>query len=148
MQCRRPGFNPWVGKIPWRREQLPTPIFWPGEFHGLHSSWGHKESNMTEPLSLFRFLRLWENNNNESSFLKININCTIEGPNISPLHHIVHLKLMSEYFQDQNQFNLFFKLEYNCFTMLFILYREVNLLYVYIYPLPHGPASHHPHPTF
>ena len=29
------GFDPWVGKIPWRREQLPTPVFWPGEFHGL-----------------------------------------------------------------------------------------------------------------
>ena len=29
--------EPWVGKIPWRREQLPTPIFWPGEFHGLYS---------------------------------------------------------------------------------------------------------------
>ena len=27
----RPGFNPWVGKIPWRREQLPTPVFLPGE---------------------------------------------------------------------------------------------------------------------
>ena len=26
-----------VGKIPWRRERLPTPIFWPGEFHGLYS---------------------------------------------------------------------------------------------------------------
>ena len=24
-------FNPWVGKIPWRGEQLPTPVFWPGE---------------------------------------------------------------------------------------------------------------------
>ena len=32
-QCWRPGFNPWVGKIPWRKERLPTPIFWPGEFH-------------------------------------------------------------------------------------------------------------------
>ena len=31
---RRPVFNPWVGKIPWRREWLPTPIFFPGEFHG------------------------------------------------------------------------------------------------------------------
>ena len=28
-------FNPWVGKIPWRRERLPTPVFWPEEFHGL-----------------------------------------------------------------------------------------------------------------
>ena len=25
----------WVGKIPWRRERLPTPVFWPGEFQGL-----------------------------------------------------------------------------------------------------------------
>ena len=25
-----------------------TPVFWPGEFHGLYSSWGHKELNMTE----------------------------------------------------------------------------------------------------
>ena len=27
------GFNPWVEKIPWRREWLPTPVFLPGEFH-------------------------------------------------------------------------------------------------------------------
>ena len=33
----------WVGKIPWRRERLPTPVFWPGEFHGLYSPWGCKE---------------------------------------------------------------------------------------------------------
>ena len=30
------GFDPWVGKIPWRREQLSTPMFWSGEFHGLY----------------------------------------------------------------------------------------------------------------
>ena len=38
----------WVGKIPWRRERLPTPVFWPGEFHGLYSPWGGKESDMTD----------------------------------------------------------------------------------------------------
>ena len=48
MQCRRPGFDPWVGKIPWRRERLPTPVFWPGEFHELYSPWGRKELDMTE----------------------------------------------------------------------------------------------------
>ena len=48
LQCGRPGFDPWVGKIPWRRERLPTTVFWPGEFHGLHSPWCHKESEMTE----------------------------------------------------------------------------------------------------
>ena len=44
------------GKIPWRRERLPPPVFWPGEFHGLYSPWGRKESDTTEQLSL----SLWE----------------------------------------------------------------------------------------
>ena len=35
-----------------RRERLPTPVFWPGEFHELYSPWGHKESDMTERRSL------------------------------------------------------------------------------------------------
>ena len=52
LPCRRPGFDPWVGKIPWRRERLPTPVLWPGEFHGLYSPWGHKELDTTEQLSL------------------------------------------------------------------------------------------------
>ena len=42
----------WVGKIPWRRERVPTPIFWPGEFHRLYSLWGHKDLDTTEQLSL------------------------------------------------------------------------------------------------
>ena len=52
LQCRRPGFSPWVGKIPWRRERLPTPAFWPREFHGLYSPWDCKESDMTDQLSV------------------------------------------------------------------------------------------------
>ena len=39
-------------KIPWKRERLPTPVFWSGEFHGLYSPWGRKESDWTERLSL------------------------------------------------------------------------------------------------
>ena len=31
LQCGRPGFDPWVGKIPWRRARQPTPVFLPGE---------------------------------------------------------------------------------------------------------------------
>ena len=38
-QCWRPGFDPWVGKILWRRERLPTPIFWPGKFQRLYIPW-------------------------------------------------------------------------------------------------------------
>jgi len=52
-QCRRPGLGPWVGKISWRREWLPIPVFWPGEFlreRSLagYSPWGCKESDTTE----------------------------------------------------------------------------------------------------
>ena len=54
----RPGFDPWIGKTPWRRERLPTPVFWPGEFHGLYSSWGCKELDTTECLSLSLFIVL------------------------------------------------------------------------------------------
>ena len=46
------GFDPWVGKIPWRRERLSTPVFWPGEFHGLYNPWGRKESDMTNTFTL------------------------------------------------------------------------------------------------
>ena len=50
-QCGRPRFDPWLGKIPWRREGLPTPVFWPGEFHGLYSPWSCKLPDTTERLS-------------------------------------------------------------------------------------------------
>ena len=50
---KRHGFNPWMGKIPWRRAWQPTVVFLPGELHGQrslvgHSPWGCKESDMTE----------------------------------------------------------------------------------------------------
>ena len=53
----RPGFHPWVDKIPWRREWLPTPVFLPGEPQGQrslmgYSPWGPKELDTTEWLTL------------------------------------------------------------------------------------------------
>ena len=50
-------FDPWVGKIPWRREWQPMPAFLPGKSHGqkslaCYSPWSHKESNMSERLTL------------------------------------------------------------------------------------------------
>ena len=50
-ECGRPGFSPCIGKIPWRRERLLTQVFWPGEFHGMCSPWGRKESDTTDQLS-------------------------------------------------------------------------------------------------
>ena len=51
----RPGSDPWVGKIPWRRKWQPTPAFLPGESHGGRSLVGYsprgcKESDTTELL--------------------------------------------------------------------------------------------------
>ena len=37
LHCRRPRFNPWIGKIRWRREWQPTPVFLHGESHGQRS---------------------------------------------------------------------------------------------------------------
>ena len=41
LQCGRPGFNPWVGKIPWRRKWQAILVFWPREFHGERSLVGY-----------------------------------------------------------------------------------------------------------
>ena len=38
---KRPGFDPWVRKIPWRRAWQPTPAFLPGESHGQRSLVGY-----------------------------------------------------------------------------------------------------------
>ena len=40
-QCRRPRFNPWVGKFPWRRKWQPTPVFLPGKSCGQKSLVGY-----------------------------------------------------------------------------------------------------------
>ena len=55
-QCRRLRVDPWVKKMPWRRERLPTPVSLPGEFHGQrslagYSPGGHKELDTTEWLT-------------------------------------------------------------------------------------------------
>ena len=57
LQWGRPGFEPWVGKFPWRRKWQPTPVLLPGESQGQrslvgYSSWGRKESDTTEWLHL------------------------------------------------------------------------------------------------
>ena len=41
LQCRRPGFSSWIGKIPWKRAWQPTPVFLPGEFHGERNLAGY-----------------------------------------------------------------------------------------------------------
>ena len=56
LQCKSSRFDPWVGKIPWRRKWQPTPVFLPRESHGQrnlagYTPWGCKESDMIEWLT-------------------------------------------------------------------------------------------------
>ena len=56
LQCRRPGFNLWVRKIPLKREWQPTPVVLPGEFCGQrnltgYGPWRCKELDMTDQLT-------------------------------------------------------------------------------------------------
>ena len=52
-RCRRRGFDPWVGKIAWKREWQPTPVFLSGESHGQRSlvdyrPWVRKEQDTAQ----------------------------------------------------------------------------------------------------
>ena len=52
---RRCRFDPWIGKIPWKRKCLPTPVYLPGKSHGQrslagYSPRGRKELNTAERL--------------------------------------------------------------------------------------------------
>ena len=55
-ECKGCGFDPWMGKIPWRRKWQPTQVFLPGKVHGQMSladccPWGRKELDTTQWLS-------------------------------------------------------------------------------------------------
>ena len=60
-QCRRRGFYPCSGKIPWRMKWQPTPVFLPGKSHGQrslvgYSPWGHNLATMPQQISEGCFL--------------------------------------------------------------------------------------------
>ena len=45
------GSIPGLGRSPGKGKRLPTPVFWPGEFHALYSPWGCKELDMLSDLT-------------------------------------------------------------------------------------------------
>ena len=89
LQCGRPGLNPWVRKIPWRKERLPTPVFWPREFHGLYSPRGHT-----------RLLCPWDfpgKNTGVGCYFLLQGIFPTQGLNLSLLHWQVETHLGSPY---------------------------------------------------
>ena len=117
LQCRRPRIDPWVRKIHWRRKRLPTPVFLPDKAHGQrslvsYSSWGRKESDMTErltiPLSLHillhkcaKFQYLPGINLGSSSISNSYANVSIDLLSISPLLPLpkAYFHLLSYFYQ-------------------------------------------------
>ena len=54
------GFNPWVGKIPWKSKWQPTPAFLPGKFHGQrslagYSLWGWKSQTRLSTQTFWKY---------------------------------------------------------------------------------------------
>ena len=58
LQCRRPGFDPWVRKFLWRSAWLPMPIFLPGELHGQRSLAGLQRAGLNWVTNTFTFIPL------------------------------------------------------------------------------------------
>ena len=91
--CR---FSPWVGKIPWRREWQPTPVFLPGKFHGESSlagynPWGHKELDTTEWLSTHTLLKILCLYAKSCPTLADTMDCSPPG---SSVHGILHPRIL------------------------------------------------------
>ena len=76
LQCGRPGFDSWVGKIPWRRKWHPTSALLPGKSHGWrsligYSPWGRKESDKTERLHFTGIHGVYQKTNNCQLFFSL-----------------------------------------------------------------------------
>ena len=73
-QCRSCGFNPWVGKIPWRWKWQATPVFLPGKSQGQWlQSMGSQKSDTT----------YWLNTNNKQAIMRVLLSACLPVPNIS-----------------------------------------------------------------
>ena len=95
-QCRRPGFDPWVGKIPCRRKWQPTPVFLPGEVHGW--AWWATVHGVTKSWTrLSDWLSLQVNSFTSSSQISIFSVCCVPpkplGTHVRRLHKSSNLIL-------------------------------------------------------
>ena len=98
---RRHRFDPWVGKIPWRRKSQPTPGFLPGKFHGQrsladYSPWTCRESDMTKhtPCKYMAFQLVFNQLKYRDNVFNFYILRVI------PLYRILYSSALSECFLD------------------------------------------------
>ena len=83
MQCRRPGFNPWVGKIHWRRKQQPTLVFLPEESQGQRTLVGYSPYDLKE-------LHMTEATQQTRMHMRVKSTFSLEENRTESLQHIMH----------------------------------------------------------
>ena len=101
LQCERPRLDPWVRKIPWRREWPLTPVFLPGDSHGQRNLWapprGYKVSDMTEMTDTSYF---WIKRSGKYSKRKVSLEIS------KPI--MKHL-LNNNYFESSKTYSIFYR---------------------------------------
>ena len=111
LQCRRPGFNPWVGKISRRRKWQPTPVFVPGKSHGRRNLVGSMGLDTTGQLHFLSFLSFWPMFSN--ALLKLFLQC-------SYIREISHLLAIRFAYFFPACFHLYYCLPCSGFMLLFL----------------------------
>ena len=89
LEFRRPGFDPWVEKVPWRMKWQPSPVLLPGESHGGrslvgYSPWGRKELDMTSDLTFTFFHSAYKLNKQGDSIQPWCTPCPIWNQSVVP----------------------------------------------------------------
>ena len=92
LPCRRPGFDPWVRKIPWRREWQPTLVFSPGKSHGRrsltgYSLWGHKSWTRLSCYTTTLIIEKWDHGHHRSAVGQCGT-VVLKKEFIGPGHHL------------------------------------------------------------
>ena len=120
--------------MPWRREWLPTLVFWLGEFHGQgslvgYSPWGCKESNMTERLSLSKIQKndYWSHNSTGTALMKLTSSISLANFKI-PFQFCSHLDFVPPFILFSNPckgilkyFQSLFSIPVICFVSTFLI---------------------------
>ena len=88
--CNAGRFNPWIGKIPWRRKRQPTPVFLPGESHGQRSLAGYSPRSQSRTrLSdfAFTFFGCLKHSSQRDGSQRVTAPDSSQGPNGCVSHH-------------------------------------------------------------
>ena len=128
LQCGRPGFDPWVGKIPWRRKWQPTPVLLPGESHGRRSLGGSTGLQRVDFTFTFRKLKSQVMQSKKKKKNAEESECIFQGLRIRPkqtsLPKYTYLFWSLEFFPWQ------FLQKCSLYSILWLCYLVIKLFHI------------------